>query len=242
MKMKKAGRRGKREALSARLFRLRASVVTALALVLGGALIGVSYWHSSSRIASLGSLHSDELSSTGTVATAEPTKGSLEAPVTIEEFSEFYCPYCARFTFNTLPQLVEEYVKKGLVKVVFRNFPVHGEPAILAALAGECAHEQGRFWEYHDRLFAAVFKENRQLDAAALIELAASLGLDGPAFQECLTSERYRENLEEDIAEGRQLGVRGTPTFSINGRLVVGAQPYEKFKQIIEEELERSRR
>ncbi|MGQ9602520.1 MAG: DsbA family protein [Candidatus Bipolaricaulia bacterium] len=242
MKMKKARRRGKREALSARLFRRRVPLVTALALLVGGALIGVSYWHSSSRIASLGSLHSDELPSTGTAATAEPTKGSLEAPVTIEEFSEFYCPYCVRFTWETLPKLVEEYVKKDLVKVVFRNFPVHGEPAILAALAGECAHEQGRFWEYHDRLFNAVFKENRQLNAVALVKLATELGLDGPAFEECLTSERYRANLEEDIAEGRRLGVQGTPTFSINGRLVVGAQPYEKFKQIIEEELGRSGR
>lgn len=234
-------KRRKRGSFGARLFRRRVPLVTALALVLGGALIGVSYWHSSSQLTPTG-LPCPEDESSAAEVTAEPTKGCLDAPVTITEFSEFYCPYCARFTWETLPKLVEEYVKKDLVKVVFRNFPVHGEPAILAALAGECAHEQGRFWEYHDRLFNAVFKENRQLNAAGLIELAASLGLDGPAFEDCLTSERYRANLEEDIAEGRRLGVRGTPSFSINGRMVIGAQPYEKFKQIIEEELERSGR
>jgi protein-disulfide isomerase len=240
--MKKTKRRRGRESLSGRLFRLRVPLVTALALVLGGVLIGVSYWYSSSQLAQFPAPDEGESSSSTVVATAEPTKGSLEAPVTIEEFSEFYCPYCARFVFNTLPEIVENYVKKGLVKFVFRNFPVHGEPAILAALAGECAHEQGRFWEYHDRLFTATSKEYRQLDAPGLVNLAGDLGLDTAAFRECLSSGRYRANLEEDIAEGQRLGVGGTPTFFINGRKLVGAQPFERFKQIIEEELERSGR
>ncbi|MCR4405016.1 MAG: DsbA family protein [Candidatus Acetothermia bacterium] len=235
-------RRGRKAGLSARLFRLRAPLVTALALAVGGALIGVSYWYSSSRLTS-GSLPcpEDEPSAV-TEATVEPTKGCLDAPVTIVEFSEFYCPFCARFVWETLPKIVEEYVKKDLVKLVFRNFPVHGEPAIQAALAGECAHEQGRFWEYHDRLFTATSKEYRQLDATALVNLAGELGLDRAAFRECLSSGRYRANLEEDIAEGKRLGVRGTPTFFINGQMVVGAQPFEKFKQVIEEELKRSGR
>lgn len=241
--MKKSrGRQKRRESWETRLFRLRASLVTALALVVGGALIGVSYWYSSSKVAPTGLPCPEGESSAATEVTEEPTKGCLDAPVTIEEFSEFYCPYCARFAWETLPRIVEEYVKKDLVKVVFRNFPVHGEPAVLAALAGECAHEQGRFWEYHDRLFASVFKENRELDSAALVKLAEDLGLDGPAFRECLSAERYRANLEEDIAEGRRLGVRGTPTFLINGQMLVGAQPFERFKQVIEEELRRSGR
>ena len=247
MKGKKPRRRQRQEKgfnPGAGLFQLRAPLVTALALLIGGALIGVSYWYSSSRVAPIPIPGPSEggSSSIPAAATAEPTKGLLEAPVTIVEFSEFYCPYCARFTWETLPKIVEEYVENGLVKVVFRNFPVHGEPAVLAALAGECAHEQGQFWKYHDRLFSAVFREKRRLDAEALVELAEELGMDGQAFQECLSSERYRGNLEEDIAEGERLGVRGTPTFFINGRMVVGAYPFERFKQIIEEELRRGER
>lgn len=225
-----------------RLLRQRIPLVTLLALLVGGAMIGVSYWYSSSQIDSSSSSGAGA-SSSSIILTGfpeQPTKGYLGAPVAIVEFSEFYCPYCARFAFNTLPKIVEEYVEKGLVKIVFRNFPVHGEPAILAAMGGECAHEQGRFWDYHDKLFTQIFKENQRTDKAALIELAAELGLDVGAFKVCLNSERHRESVEEDMAEGQRLGVRGTPSFSIDGRLVVGAQPFEVFQKIIEEELERS--
>lgn len=172
-------------------------------------------------------------------AATEPTKGCADTPVTIIEFSEFYCPYCARFAFDTAPKL-SEYIRAGSVKFIFRNFPVHGQPAMLAAQAGECAHEQGRFWEYHDRLFAAVFKERQTyLSEEDLTKLATEVGLDSEAFAQCLAEERYLENVEEDIAEGQRLGVEGTPTFFINGREVVGAQPFENFKRIIEEELKK---
>ena len=241
-KRRKKRKEEEEERFSVRLLRQRVPLVTLSALLVGGALIGVSYWYSSSQIGSSSS-SGRGISSSSTILTGtteQPTKGYPDAPVTIVEFSEFYCPYCARFAFNTLPKIVEEYVEKGLVKIVFRNFPVHGEPAVLAAIAGECAHEQGRFWEYHDRLFSAVFQENKHLDEAGFEELAGELGLDVRAFRECLRSERYRENIEEDRAEGQRLGVRGTPSFSINGRLVVGAQPFEVFQQVIEEELERS--
>jgi len=176
-------------------------------------------------------------------AATEPTKGCADAPVTMVEFSEFYCPYCARFAFDTAPQL-EEYIRAGSVKFIFRNFPVHGQPAILAAQAGECAHEQGRFWEYHDRLFAAVFKERRgspYLNEDDLAKLATEVGLDREAFARCLAEERYLKNVQDDQAFGQRLGVEGTPTFFINGREVVGAQPFENFKLIIEEELKKRR-
>jgi len=239
---KRREKQGKKERFSVRLLRQRIPLVTLLALLVGGAMIGVSYWYSSSQIDSSSSSGAGASSSSTilTGITEQPTKGYLHAPVTIVEFSEFYCPYCARFAFNTLPKIVEEYVEKGLVKIVFRNFPVHGELAILAAMGGECAHEQGRFWDYHDKLFTRIFKENQRTDKAALIELAAELGLDVGEFKVCLNSERHRESVEEDIAEGQRLGVRGTPSFSIDGRLVVGAQPFEVFQKIIEEELERS--
>lgn len=239
---KSKGKRRNKERFGEKLFRQRILLVTLLALVVGGGLIAGSYWYSRSQIDSVSSPCGEDSPSpvTTTEITEEPTKGCLDAPVTIVEFSEFYCPYCARFAFDTMPEIEEEYVKRGLVKIVFRNFPVHGEPALLAALAGECAHEQGRFWDYHDKLYSTIFEVNKYLDETALRELADELGLDAAAFSECLSSERYRENIEEDLAEGQRRGVRGTPTFFINGRMVVGAQPFETFKQIIEEELKRS--
>jgi len=241
--MKKSRKkRRKKERFSAKLFRYRILLVTLLALLVGGGMIAGSYWYSRSQIDSASSPREEvpPSSTIPTEVTEEPTKGCLDAPVTIVEFSEFYCPYCARFAFDTMPEIEEEYVKKDLVKIVFRNFPVHGEPALLAALAGECAHEQRRFWDYHDKLYSTIFEVNKYLDEAAFAKLATELGLDVAAFRECMSSERYRENIEEDLAEGQRRGVRGTPTFFINGRMVVGAQPFETFKQIIEEELKRS--
>ncbi len=164
----------------------------------------------------------------------EPVKGSSDAPVAIIEFSDFFCPFCARFARETLPQLEEEYLAKGKAKLIFRNFPVHGGPSILAAEAAECAHEQGRFWDYHDELYAA---ERHIPSEGYLKELAAKLGLDVAKFSECLDSGRYAGEVADDQAAGRELGVRGTPWFFIDGREIRGAQPYEVFQEAIEEAL-----
>jgi len=167
-----------------------------------------------------------------------PTKGSPDAPVTMVEFSDFMCPYCARFATETLPKIEEEYVETGKVMVVFRHFPVHGEPSIQVAEATLCAHEQHRFWEYHDRLFAdSLTQGSRVFSLENLKALAAELGLDTERFNRCVDCRRYSEAVQEDIAEGNRLGVRGTPTFFINGREILGAQPYETFQRAIEEEL-----
>ncbi len=169
-----------------------------------------------------------------------PTLGAPQAKVTILEFSDYLCPYCAKFAILTLPQLEADYIATGKARLVFRSFPVHGDPAVLAALAALCAHEQGRFWEYHDRLFSISLNEGgKALDAGAgrLKALAAELGLDEARFDLCLASQKYAQAIQADLAEGERLGVAGTPTFFINGREIVGAQPYEAFKRVIEEEL-----
>jgi protein-disulfide isomerase len=167
-----------------------------------------------------------------------PTKGSPEAKVTMVEFSDFLCPFCAQFAIWTLPKIEEEYVETGKVKLIFRNLPIHGEVAARAAEAALCAHEQGQFWEYHDRLFADSLNRGRKaFTPENLVALAVELGLDGEGFELCLDSRRYSSAVEEDIAEGKRLGVQGTPTFFINDRKIVGAQPYENFRRVIEEEL-----
>ncbi|MCX8102966.1 MAG: DsbA family protein [Candidatus Bipolaricaulota bacterium] len=178
----------------------------------------------------------------------QPTKGVADAPVTIAEFAEFYCPYCARHLWQTFPKIDEEYIRPGLVKYVFHNLVVHGAVAQLAAQAGECAHAQGHFWEYHDRLFYVIFEEGRgQLDAEALKTLAQEFGLNVETFASCLDSEWAKAEIEKDrkilndllaqVPEAEKPRSIGTPLFFINGRPLVGAWPYEKFKAMIDAEL-----
>ncbi len=167
-----------------------------------------------------------------------PTKGSPEAPVTMVQFSDFTCPYCAQFALRTLPKIEKNYIATGKVELVFRNFPVHGDRAVRAAEAALCAHEQGAFWEYHDRLFANSLTGSREIFSVEdLKTLAADLRLDTERFDQCLASQKYSQAVGDDRALGKRLRVRGTPTLFINDRKVVGAQPYETFRRVIEEEL-----
>lgn len=164
----------------------------------------------------------------------DPTKGSANAKVTMIEFSDFQCPFCARFWKDTLPLLEEEYIKTGKLKFVYRDFPLDFHQfAKKAAEAAECANEQNKFWEYHDKLF-----ENQQaLDITSLKRYAQELGLDTAKFNECLDSGKYANEVQKDVQDGMAYGVSGTPTFFINGIEVVGAQPYSVFKRIIDQEL-----
>jgi protein-disulfide isomerase len=169
----------------------------------------------------------------GSVPVDGATCGHDSAPVTIVEYSEFLCPFCARAALNTLPEVEEEYVAAGKVKLEFKHFIVHGQRAVLAAGAAECASEQDAFWEYQHLLFA----NQDALDVPDLRGYAEEVGVDIGEFNTCLDSERYLDKLEADVDEGRQRGVSGTPSFLIDGKLVVGYQPFEEFRVHIEEAL-----
>jgi len=167
----------------------------------------------------------------------DPVKGSQNAPVTIIEFSEYQCPFCKKYIDGAYPKIISEYINTGKVKYVFRDFPLgfHSN-AKPAAMAAECAHEQDKFWEYHDLLF-----ENQDsLSIENYKKWAADLGLDSEQFDDCLDTEKYKEEVEADLVDGQKYGVSGTPAFFINGKLISGAQPYTAFKQAIEEALEES--
>ncbi len=167
------------------------------------------------------------------ITSHDPTKGPDDAPVRIVEFSEFQCPYCARVG-PTMQRIMDTYGDK--IQVVFRNYPLpFHDDAVGAAEGAQCADAQGKFWEYHDKLFA----NQRALDTTNLKKYAVELGLDAEAFNACLDSGKYKETVTEDHAYGSTLGVRGTPAFFINGRFLNGAQPFEAFQSIIDEELER---
>jgi predicted DsbA family dithiol-disulfide isomerase len=159
------------------------------------------------------------------------SRGPADAPVTIVEFSEFQCPFCRR-VLPTLHEVEERY--RGKVRLVFRHFPLarHKE-APLAAEAAECARDQGRFWEMHDRLFANA----DQLGAGDLKKHARAVGVDGVAFDACLDSRRHEARWRRDLADAQSYGASGTPMFFVNGRLVSGAQPLAAFAKVIEEEL-----
>jgi protein-disulfide isomerase len=165
-----------------------------------------------------------------------PVRGRPDAPVTIVEFSDFQCPFCVRAR-PAVKKVREVYGDD--VRFAFRHFPLSFHE--LAPKAGEavaCAGDQERFWEMHDRLWEAA----GQIQPADLKEHAVALGLDADAFGECLDSGRNAALVEKDIEAGGRLGVSGTPAFFINGRPLIGAQPFEAFAEVIEEELALARR
>jgi protein-disulfide isomerase len=166
------------------------------------------------------------------VTAGAPVRGASDAPVTIVEFSDFHCPYCRRVQ-PVLDQVRAKY--DGKIKIVFRDFPIdtlHPQ-ARAAAEAARCATEQGKFWEFHD----LVFQNDADALPATLAGFAKTVGLDVPAFEACRTSGKYKNPVQTSNVEGTRLGITGTPTFFINGRILVGAQPLEAFSKIIDEEL-----
>jgi protein-disulfide isomerase len=163
-----------------------------------------------------------------------PVKGPKNAPVTIVAFSDFECPFCGRVN-PTLKQIEDTY--KGKVKIAFKHQPLsfhaNAKPAAMASMA---AHEQGKFWEYHDKLFA----NQRALDRASLERYAQELGLNMAKFKAALDSNKFEAQVTADSQEGMRLGANGTPTFFINGRQIVGAVPFDSFKSIIDDELSKA--
>ena len=166
----------------------------------------------------------------------DPFLGDANAPVTIVEFSDFQCPFCGRFFTETLPLIKQNYIDTGKAKFVYRDFPlssIHPE-ATPAAEAAECADEQGKFWEFHDK----IFMNQEVLGKEFYILAAGDLGLNIGQFIQCINTRRYQSEVQADFNYGSGLGITGTPTIFINGRMIVGAQPYAVFQQAIEAELQ----
>jgi len=172
-----------------------------------------------------------------------PFKGKESAKLTLIEFSDYQCPFCARHFRETLPQIERDYVKTDKLRYVFRDFPIESihREAFKAHEAANYAGEQGRYWEMHDRLF----QNQNQLGAAELPKHAEAIGLNLPAFQQCLNSAKQAGEIRKDLEDGQKAGVNGTPTFFLglqeaDGktikvlRTILGAQPYAQFKQAIE--------
>jgi protein-disulfide isomerase len=165
------------------------------------------------------------------IADNDPFQGNPDGVVTIVEFSDFNCGFCTRFAMETLPQILENYGDR--IKFVYRDMPILAETSAPAAEASHCAHDQGKFWEFHNLMFTDATARTRE----AYIKFAQDNNLDVTVFTECIDSGKYSGEVTLDLIDGQGLGIRGTPAFYINGRMVSGAQPYEVFQTVIEAEL-----
>ena len=177
-----------------------------------------------------------------------PVIGNPDAPITIIEFSDFQCPFCAKFHMQTLPTIMDEYINKGTVKLVFRDFPIQSihPNAVPASIAAECANEQGEFEQMYHMLFEKQ-KEWSNLETAYAItafnQYASELQLNEEKFDSCIKNVKYIEEVQKDLNEGRTYGVTGTPGFFIGNEKIgfvelKGAQPFESFKKVINSQLE----
>lgn len=169
------------------------------------------------------------------VGNNNPYIGSKNAKLTIVEFSDFQCPYCKKFRDDTFDQIKQQYVDTGKVKFVYRNFPLTSihPMAEKTAEAGECAYEQGKFWEYHDKIFA----EQSSLSIDSLKLWAKDIGLDTTKFNSCLDSGKYANEVKNDLNDATSSGGQGTPYFLVGNTQLSGAYPFSAFQQAIEAQL-----
>jgi protein-disulfide isomerase len=221
-------------------------VFFALGAVIGGAGVGALFNANSAENKALLDSAVSQIAAAGGVAKAglqpgqkyditvndtDPVYGSPDAPVTIVEFSDFHCPYCGRFVKETLKPLMDAY--EGKAKLIFRNYPILGQGSIWAALASDCARDQGKFWEFHDLVFA----NQQDLTRDAFVKYAGEMNVDVDTFSKCFDQQDHMDEIQANFAYAQNMGITGTPTFFINGQYVSGAQPYTVFAEAIDKAL-----
>lgn len=171
-----------------------------------------------------------------------PVLGNENAKVEVVEFADLQCLFCRKLWKETLPQIKKDYVDTGKIKFSFRHYPLSEiHPAAQAsAEAAECANEQNKFWEYHDKVYEEQAKKGDGTISYTTDDLktwAQDIGLDTVQFNNCLDSGKYAAKVQEDLDAGLKAGVNGTPATFVNGVLVTGASPYSVFKSLIDKEL-----
>jgi protein-disulfide isomerase len=222
---------------------LAISILIAAFLISGSILYSKNVKQDNSQLAQVGQNPTPSAPSTPTPANLSEvlkiTKddvilGDPNAPITMIEYSDYQCPFCKRFFDESEAILRKEYIEGGKVKMIYRDFPLPGHPyAMPSAEAANCAKDQGKFWAYHD----LIFKNQNNLATIDYLKLAEELKMNVQEFKNCLDSNKYTQKIQNDYNSASSIGVNGTPTFFINGKQVVGAQPYSVFKNIIEQEL-----
>lgn len=182
----------------------------------------------------------------------DPVLGDKNAPVTLVEFSDYECPFCKRHFEATYQDLKKNYIDTGKVKLVFRDLPLsfHDPMATTEAIAANCAREQGgdsAYFKMHDIMFEKTTSNGNGLTKDDLYKFSTDLGLNAGNFKTCLDSEKYKDEVAKDLADAATVGASGTPSFfigkstqdgTIEGTIVVGAQPYSAFQAIIDQQLQ----
>ncbi len=193
--------------------------------------------------------NNNELSIENLLKSGSPILGNPDTPITILDFSDFQCPNCGRYVKNTEPILNETYIQTGKASLVYKYFPVVGFDSMNPALAGQCSQEQGKFWQFHQVLFANqkpidsgwVSKDNLKNFASQIS------GLDKQKFSECLDRERYKDHINTDLEMAKKFQLRATPSFIIvnndgtNPEILTGAHPFPSFTAIIDNKLKENK-
>ena len=164
--------------------------------------------------------------------------GAEDAPVVVVEYADFQCPYCEQFATGAASQLKADYVDQGQVRFVFRHLAFLGDESTWAAEASECANEQGRFWDYHDKVFEEQAGENQgAFSKDNLKRFAAELGLDTEQFDQCLDSGEYRSKVRQEVNEAQRRRINSTPSVLVNGQLVQNGSSYQVLQAAVESAL-----
>lgn len=170
------------------------------------------------------------------INSSDPIIGNPKASITFVEFYDFQCGYCKLFAQQTLPKIIEKYIKTGKVKIVFKDLINQGEDSVQAAVSANCAFEQNKFIDYHNEIFA-LGDFSKIPTKEELLNIAQKLNLNVFKFNSCLSNTTTREDIEQDTKEGKLAGATGTPTIFINGIKIVGAQNFSIYETVIEQEL-----
>ena len=228
--------RSVRSARAARSYRSQRPLIYGVLLVCGfllGIASGFLIWGNGSPIVANAQPETQSLKRITVKEGGNPSIGPADATITIIEFSDYQCPFCQKWQAEVFHRLLTDYPSQ--VRIVYRDFPlksIHPQ-SVQAAVAADCANEQDAYWQYHDKLFSYEYDLGRD----AYLKYAQELNLDMTAFTECLDSNRNEAEVLADLDYGSSLGVYSTPTFYINGLYLLGAQPYETFKKLIDKEL-----
>jgi protein-disulfide isomerase len=228
------------------------------AIVIGGAVVFAAVYHGGGAPSGANSGVPAQTGGTPTAGTAaapsstvnmavmtlgprDAILGNPSATVTIVEYGDYQCPYCGMFFDQTEPQIVQNYVNTGKVRMVFRDFPFLGPESTAAANAAQCAEDQNKLWPYHNALYAAKYadftgggkEDDGFFSRAEFLKLAQQVGLNMTKFTSCIDNNADASIVAQEKANAQAAGVDSTPTFFVNGQQIVGAQPYSVFQQAI---------
>ncbi len=203
-----------------------------IAVILALLIIGAGWYYSTHKGKSTTTPQPQQSQGASPLANATElgiSYGNPDAPVLVEEYTNFLCPACASFAADTFPKIKDAYIATGKVKFIFYIFP----PFELSK-ATLCAAEQNKFIEYHDYVFSHQTQINGDQE---LKDFAVNVGMDSQKFNDCYASDKYQNKVQKWLDEGQARGVEATPTFFVNGQKFVGAQPYAEFQKLIDQKL-----